>query len=418
MSALSLHPEPSEPTVFVDGGLIRFSGFVETDPDVVSVIAEADSPEGAAHTLLRIGGQAVAYASMDLDTSVVDRRFDGMTAFFGSTLDRIMAELTEATNKLLDEESGTLPAMVGSLHEQLSATLGETFDADSKSSVIAKLERILTTTAEQLGAKVKATLSLDEPESPLARTKRELAEVVKGEVGNVQKEVREISLALAGKAAAAAVIDKSTAKGATFEEFVAGTIDQLAGVHGDIAERVGTTVGSAGTKKGDHLVTVNRDDTCGLAAKFVAESKNTPLSMSKAMAELDAALANHDDAQAAILVFGGKDQIPLSLPFWYSGNRAIVVLDRDEPDPGFLRLAYEWARWVTRRSLAEDGDAVNVVEVEAAIKRVRGALTKHAAVKACHSGIKKKTDEAGLHVAALVEEIDLAMKALSDALNS
>ena len=405
------------PTVFAEGGVVRFVDFVETDPDAVRVMGDAENPEAAAHALLRIGAQAVGIASTDLDTDLVDRRFNVMTTTFGTTLDGMMAELTAATEKLLDEETGTLPTVIGSVTDQLSAILGEAFDADSKSSVIAKIERLLTVGADQIGAKVRATFNLDEPGSPLARTKRELAEVVKGEVGNVQKEVRDIALALAGKAAAAAAADKTTGKGATYEELIAASIDQVASIHGDIAERVGTTAGSAGTKKGDHLVIVNEDDTCGLPAKFVLEAKDCPLSMSKAMAELDGALANHD-AQAAILVFARQEHAPLTLPFWYSGNRAIVVFDKDDPDPAFLRLGYAWARWVTRRSLADGADdAVNVAEVEAAIKRVRLALTKHATIKACHSGIKKKADEAGIHVAGLVEDVDLAMRALFEALN-
>jgi hypothetical protein len=137
--------------------------------------------------------------------------------------------------------------------------------------------------------------------------------------------------------------------------------------------------------------------------------------MSKTLAELDAAATNHQ-AGAAIAVFASTEVAPVSLPFWYSGSRAILVFDRDEPDLRALQLAYQWARWVTRRSLAAVDDALDVAEVEAAIARARQALTKHQSIKACHSSIRNKADEAGRHVAALVDEVDQAMSTLRDIL--
>ena len=105
----------------------------------------------------------------------------------------------------------------------------------------------------------------------------------------------------------------------------------------------------------------------------------------------------------------------MSLPFWYSGSRAILIFDKDEPDLRGRQLANEWGRWLTRRSLVPDiDDSVDVVEFEAAIARACQTLTKHQTIKGCHSAIKNKADEAGLHVAALVDEVDPAMTTLED----
>jgi hypothetical protein len=415
--ATDLHPALPEPSVVLSGGIVQFNDFVESDPDVVRVIESADEPEAAAHALLRIGAQAVRIASTDLDTELVERRFGGMAQVFDTTVSRAVSGIAEATGQLLDEETGTLPKVIEGIKVDLEALLGDTFDADSKTSVIAKIERVLTEGAEQLAVKVRATFNLDQPDSPLARTKRELVEVVKDEIGVVVKEVRDIAVAVAGKAAAAEMVDKLTAKGGTFEELIAGGIDQIASIHGDVSERVGTTAGARGTKKGDHRITICQDDTCGLEARFVLEAKDRGLSMSKTMAELDAAMHNHD-AVAAIAVFARADLAPVSLPFWYSGNRAILIFDKDRPDQRALHLAYEWARWIARRSVVPDGEtAIDVAEVEAAITRVRQALAKHQAIKSCHSVIRKKADEAGLHVAGLVDEVDQAMRDLIEAMN-
>ena len=166
---------------------------------------------------------------------------------------------------------------------------------------------------------------------------------MKEETSLVMKELRAIAVTIAEKAAVAQVADKLTSKGTDFEQLLATGLQRIAVVHGDIVERVGTSAGVTGSKKGDHLVTLCDDDTCGLEGRFVLEAKDSRLSMSKTLAEIDAGLKNHN-ALAGIAVFARSEQAPTaSLPLWYSGNRAIVVFDKENPDPRVLQLAYEWA---------------------------------------------------------------------------
>jgi hypothetical protein len=409
----NIHPES---TVIVDGGVVRFIDFIESDPDVLQIILEAVDPEAAAHSVLGIGAQSVRIASTNLDTELVERRFAGLANAFDKAIEDAVNRLADNANELLDEETGVFPKVITGVRDDLEQLLGETFDADSKSSVIAKIENVQTDSAQRLARTVKSTFDLDEPASPLARTKRELVEVVKDEVGIVVQEVRSIATAMATNAAADTVARKLSTKGTAFEDLIGAGLEQIGSIHGDIIRHVGRTTGSAGTKKGDLLVTLCLDDTCGHETGFVLEAKDRPLSMSKTLAELDTAAANHE-ASAAIAVFAGIDLAPVSLPFWYSGSRAILIFDRDEPDIRALQLAYQWARWVTRRSLiADTGEPLNITEIEAAIGRALQALTIHQTIKSCLSAIKKKADEAGLHVTSLVNEVDQAISSLKELL--
>jgi len=92
------------------------------------------------------------------------------------------------------------------------------------------------------------------------------------------------------------------------------------------------------------------------------------------------------------------------------------VFDKTDPDPKALQLAYEWARWVSRRSLNDPGDALNIAGIHAGIDRVRHALKRHQAIKACHSTIRNKAEEARGHVADLVGDVEVAMTELFDVL--
>src|ERR1700730_9270972 len=204
--------EVPPPAVIVAGGVVQITVLVDSDPEVVRIVSEADDPEGTVHALLRIGAQAARIASTDLDTELVERRFASMVNGFDVTVSKAVAGITGATEQLLDEDSGSLPKVIAGMRQELEVLLGETFNADSKTSVIAKVELAVTDVVQQIVAHVRSTLSLDQPDSPLARTKRELTDVVRQEVGAVAKEMRDVGLALATKAAAAAVADKLTAK--------------------------------------------------------------------------------------------------------------------------------------------------------------------------------------------------------------
>ena len=127
-------------------------------------------------------------------------------------------------------------------------------------------------------------------------------------------------------------------------------VGRLAAGYGDLAECTAKESGSSASQVGDEVVTLNRDDTYGIEARFVLEVKNRPLNLRKTMAELDEAIANRE-ALAAIAVFRSQEQAPTSVPFQYSDDKAIVVLDPDDGDDSALRLAYMWARWTVRRPL-------------------------------------------------------------------
>jgi hypothetical protein len=106
-------------------------------------------------------------------------------------------------------------------------------------------------------------------------------------------------MTVAASKAPAQVTELTAIKGFSYEDMLQGGLASIASVHGDIAEQVGRKSGLSGTQNGDHLVTINAEDTCGEEARFVTECKDRHLSMTKTMNELDKAMDNHG-AQAAI----------------------------------------------------------------------------------------------------------------------
>lgn len=185
----------------------------------------------------------------------------------------------------------------------------------------------------------------------------------------------------------------------------------------DGLEHTSRTTGTTGTQNGDHCVRLAEDDTCGVDLRMVFESKDKAMTMPKAMAEIDKVMKNHD-AVTGVLVFASRDIAPTETPFTWFGNRAIVVVDGEDPDSRALHLAYAWARWVARRSVSAEEPGLDLVKVEAAFGVARRALTKHQSIKACHSAAREKIEDGAGHVADLIDEVDRALTDLWDAIRA
>ena len=413
---LLAYPE-SASRVIVEDDVIRMVDFTERDPDTVAYIGNADDPVEATHQCLRIGTQAVRAAHASLDADIVRERFDTMSDHFDNQVDTAVDQIVEATQSLLDEENGALPIVLGAHHQQLDDLLGATFDPESKKSVMAVFEQVMANAHEQQLATVRRLISVDSEDSPLRKMKGDIVKEVGRRLSEIRGEVQELSEKIAVKAAVAPVFATTSAKGFAYEEVVHEQVSAIAATHGDTAEDVGKTVGSKGSKKGDEVVTVNRDDTYGQDGRFVIEAKSRKLNMRSTQKELDGALENRD-AQAAVAVFSSQDEAPTSVPFTYTDNKAIIVLDEDGDDTA-LRLGYMWARWVVRRQFASaPGGNLDVARITDLIEDAKRALGRSTTIKRSHTQAKRGIEQAGREVDLLVTEVRDTMEALASELEA
>lgn len=410
-----LHPDSIPTPVAVTDGVAHFDGYSNADPDVVRVLGEAEDASQAADILLGIGARATRQASVSLETAIVERRFEGLAGRFDQQLQGAVAAITEAADGLLDEEDGALTSILTELRGGISSALDTVFDADSKTSAIGKIDQVLADAVERLERKVRETVDPGAPDSPMARATRIITDTVKDKSDAILGQLKEVTVALAATAARAEVEAKTTGKGFRYEDVIQAQLERIAIVYGDLAEHTGRMTGVSGTQNGDHCVHLAEEDACGVDLRVVFESKDKAMTMPKVMAEIDKAMTNHA-AAAGVMVFAGQDLAPAEVPFTWFGNRAIVVVDGQDPDSRALHLAYAWARWVARRSVSAEDSSVDLVKVEAALGAARRALAKHQSIKACHSAARKKIEEGAGHVADLIDEVDRALTDLWDAI--
>jgi hypothetical protein len=397
---VSVQPIPL-PTgrVLVADGVVYVRELEESDSEVVRILAESDDPVAATSQCLRVGARALRAAHVTVDVDVIERSFRDLEARFETRMTAAVDEIARTTTDLLDEDDGALTGTLSAFRTEFDQLLGDTFDADSRSSVLAKIEQLVL-------ASMKGLITPDVADSPMGRLKQDLVDTVQREASDLAGELRRVTEHLGIADATAEVYEQTTAKGFAYEDVVDACVGRLAAGYGDLAECTAKESGSSASHVGDEVVTLNRDDTYGMEARFVLEVKNRRLNARQINAELDQAMENRD-ALAAIAVFRSQGQAPTSVPFHYNDDKAIVVLDPDDDDDSALRLAYMWARWMVRRGLCagEEQETVDLERVTSLLTDAARALERHTAIKRFHTQAKKSIEQAADQTRDLVNEV-------------
>ncbi len=202
----------AQPAIFSTGRVLVADGIVylreleETDDEVVRIVAESADPAAAVSQCLRVGARAMRAAHVTVDVDVIERSFSELEARFESRVTDAVDEIARTSAGLLDDEDGALTGTLTSFRSEFEQLLGDTFDADSKVSVIAKIEELVLTT-------MKGLITPEIADSPMGRLKTELVDTVQREVSDVADEVRRVTEHLGILDATADVYEHTTAQG-------------------------------------------------------------------------------------------------------------------------------------------------------------------------------------------------------------
>jgi hypothetical protein len=231
------------------------------------------------------------------------------------------------------------------------------------------------------------------------------SEANRGRIDQLTREIVELKEQDAADQRVAEAEEAGTRKGRSFEELVHDELDALAAAQDDVAHHVGDTSSESGGKKGDVILELGACHGPALAT-IVVEAKNRALSKNQAWAELNAAISERD-ADYGLLVVAGEDKVPKGLEDLaeYQGNKMIVVLDRDDPDPLALRLVY---RYVRTRVLAAQAEGLDVDAggVLAAAEDARARLKNVNKVRKSLTNISNSADRARDDVNEMVEGVE------------
>lgn len=406
---MAITPLPT-PSVHLEVDRVVLDGFVETDHHVLEALATCPDPETCVHQLLQLGARLSALAAgtgglAELEARV-GTRLDSLAGTTELSVQAGLRSLAEQARALFAADDGEMVKSLTTWRQGLDRHLGELFDPDHKASVVAGIERSLGDLLDAYGRRLIATTDPDAPDSPAAR----LVAQVRADAAEIKTEIVALSLAVGTERGRAAENERTAVKGLEYEPLVLEAVSAIAAPHGDVVEHVGRAQGTRGTKKGDIVVSLN--DADGAPGCYVVEAKTRRLTLDATWRELDQAMANWE-ASAAVAVFASGAQAPTELPFFHAGNRAIVVLDRDEPDPAALALACLFARWVTRRQALAPSDAPDPERVAAGIERIQRSLARVSTIRRHLATSAKSTGDARGQLDELAAEVREALAELA-----
>jgi len=364
-------------------GRLHVDGLVVDDETVVRL---AQAREDAGENPARFVEDA-----LEIGARVLDREQTGVNADFVKTeFERAARELdagfVERARLVAERLDAKVDEAFGPENGHLTRALARHFSDDSATAVQHRVKAVLDEVMTRSRADLIRQFSSADASNPLADFKqmsqsmmRQAAERQEGQLremterlGVLQAEVQRLHSEREKLDEVAAVAEKGSAKGRTYEEAVFEAIDEIAISHGDDCDAVGDHRGVGG-RKGD---VVSAIDACAGPARgrIVFEAKSSKLSKNAALAELSEALAARN-ADFAVLVVAAEDKLPArTQPLReFNGDKMFVVYDPEDGSRLPLEVAYALAR--ARVLMARgDADEVDADALRAEIDRALGAM--------------------------------------------
>ncbi|MDQ3850127.1 MAG: DUF2130 domain-containing protein [Actinomycetota bacterium] len=365
--------------VHVRHGRLVVDQLVVEDETAVRLAAERGDP-------VRFVLDAIEIGARMLDRELTGANAEFVRKEFERTARRLDVEFVDRARAVTDRLDQKVDEVFGPEHGHVTRALSRHFGDESSVAVQNRVKAVLGEVAVQMREDLRRQFSSDSESNPLAGFQRASLAVIKqtsdqqahhlramGEKLEAMKlEVAELRAEKDKLAQVAAVQERGTAKGRTYEEAVAEALEALATARGDDCDAVGDVRGEGG-RKGDVVVAV---DACGGPArgKIVFEAKNRKLSKNEALAELDGALRARA-AQYAVLVVPGEGKLPARAhPLReFNGDKLFVTFDPDEGSTLALEVAYGLARARVLMARAGEG-GIDAAAVAGEVERAQGAM--------------------------------------------
>jgi hypothetical protein len=365
--------------VHVVNGRLAIDWLTIDDETTVRLAAERGDPTRFVVEAIEIGARVLDREQTGLNAEFVRAEFEKTAR----ELDRAFVDRARAVAERLDEK---VDEVFGPEHGHVTKALARHFGDESSVAVQNRVRALLAEVSVQMREDLRKQFTSSSDSNPLhgfqnahLAATRQIAGQQSDQMRALHEKLEKMNLEIAQLRAEkeklaeiAAVEDKGTAKGRTYEEAVAEALDALAGARGDDCEAVGDLRGEGG-KKGDFVVAI---DACTGPArgKIVFEAKSRKLSKNEALAELDAALETRA-ADYAVLVVSAEDKLPSRThPLReFNGDKLFVTFDPEDGSTLALEVAYGLARARVLMARAAGG-GIDESALRVELERAQGAM--------------------------------------------
>jgi hypothetical protein len=365
--------------VHVVNGRLAIDWLTIDDETTVRLATERGDPERFVVEAIEIGARV-------LDREQTGANAEFVRAEFEKTARALDGEFVERARKVAERLDAKVDEVFGPEHGHVTRALARHFGDESSVAVQNRVKALLADVSVQMREDLRKQFSTDSDSNPLhgfqnahLAATRQIAGQQSEQMRAMNEKLERMNLEIAQLRAEreklvelAAVEEKGTAKGRTYEEAVAEALETIAAARGDDCDAVGDVRGEGG-RKGDIVVAI---DACSGPArgKIVFEAKNSQLSKNRALAELDGALETRA-ADYAVLVVPSESRLPARThPLReFNGDKLFVTFDPDDGSTLALEVAYGLARArVLMARTVDDGIDTTALQVE--VERAQGAM--------------------------------------------
>ena len=411
---------PARVSIF--GDIVVADGLAVRDRCAVELVRDrSDAGADAAGVLvdaIEIGARVLSREQAEVNADFVRTEFEKVSREVEGAFSEKARTVAEFLGKRVDD-------VFAPENGQLAKELERLFGAESAVAVQHQLRAVMAEQSARMREDLLKQFSSADAHNPLADFKAGTMAAMKRAAEQQDRNLNAMSEQIAGlkhevvklqaerekQLEVAAEHARSTAKGRPYEEAVAEAIDAIAHARGDDCDAVGDVPGSGG-RKGDVLVGV--DGAAGLPrARIVFEAKNSYVPKNKAVAELEAAMAQRD-ADYGVWVVPSEDLLPGRGPQLreVNGDKLFVVFDPENGARLGLEVGYALARARTIMAKA-GGDGLDAGALRSEVERAVAAMEDVRRIKsqltAAAGGIdsaRKILEDMAARVRSHLEQVD------------
>ena len=366
-------------SVQIRHGRLLIDQLVVQDETAVRLAIERDDA-------VRFVTDAIEIGARVLDREATGANAEFVRAEFEKTARELDAHFVERARAVAEGLDRKVDEVFGPEHGHVTKALARHFGDESSIAVQNRVKAVLTDVSVQMRDDLRRQFTADGDGNPLAGFQKAHLDATHQIAGQQSRQLHAMSDKLDGMkleiaqlraekeklAELAAVEDRGTAKGRSYEEAVSEALLVIAAARGDDCDAVGDMRGEGG-RKGDVVVAI---DACSGPArgKIVFEAKNSKLSRNEALAELDGALETRA-ADYAVLVVSSEGKLPARTnPLReFNGDKLFVTYDPDEGSTLALEVAYGLARARVLMARAAD-DGIDTAALRVEVERAQGAM--------------------------------------------
>jgi hypothetical protein len=370
------------PRIEVDDDRAHVTDVEITDSTVVEYLQQFDDErerEDAFVRALRVGVTTMGLAETSQQEEYVERKFTEMQRDLQEEIDRIEDEVEEKFG-----DDGHVPQIFEDHLGQdghLKQHIEDAFSEDGPFT-----ERLDEELGED-GERIQKALDPDTEGTPTYRLKRTLQD-------QIQDLRDKIEAQATAEETEEEIRQRTTLKGDDFEDTVENILSDLVYNTSNEVEYTGDTIGEiSGRKVGDFVITLN--DT---GQRIVVEAKSDSGYSQRDIKEELADAVENRDADYGIIVFECEAYIPNKVGYFheFDSERLSVALKETEDDdvePGFLRIAYNWARTRAVQGYVDSGTAFDPEAIQNAVSEVSDSIDRFSTVRKKTTSIRKTANE-------------------------